>query len=411
MSDQKCRYCGTLIKHSFCDLGTAPLSNAFLSEKQLTEREIYYPLHPKVCSSCFLVQLPQFQTPGEIFQEYAYFSSYSSSWVEHVKTYTDHAIKRFDLNQKSQVIEIASNDGYLLSHFKERNIPILGIEPAENVAASAIEKGIPTRVQFFGVESARKMQAEDILADLLIGNNVLAHVPDLHDFVGGMKLILKERGRITLEFPHLLTLIEQNQFDTIYHEHFSYFSLFTVKQIFLKHKLKIFDVDTLETHGGSIRIYLCHEEDETEKPAQAVTDLLEKESAAGLNRIETYTAFSGKVEETRLGCLSFLISLKYDEKKVAGYGAPAKGNTLLNYCGIRSDLLPYTVDQNPYKQGKFLPGSRIPVCHPDKIRETKPDYLIILPWNLKDEIMSQMSFIREWGGKFVVPIPRTQVFS
>ncbi len=411
MMHQKCRFCGTALKHSFCDLGSAPLSNAYLSEKQLDEPETSYPLHPKVCESCFLVQLPEYQSPAKIFHEYAYFSSYSSTWVEHVKQYTDEVIKRFRLNATSQVIEIASNDGYLLEHFKTQGIPILGVEPAANVASFAIEKGVPTRVAFLGVETAKKMLEEGISADLLIGNNVLAHVPDLHDFVAGLKLLLKPGGRITLEFPHLLSLIEHNQFDTIYHEHFSYLSFLTARQIFSKHNLKVFDVDLLETHGGSLRIYLCHEADQSEQETEAVRQLSAKEMDAGLTRIETYAEFSEKVQEARLGFLTYLISLRYDEKKVAAYGAPAKGNTLLNYCGIRPDLLPYTVDMNPNKQGRFLPGSRIPVYSPEKIKETRPDYLVILPWNIKEEVMQQMSFIREWHGRFVVPIPRIHVFT
>ncbi|MFQ5588132.1 MAG: methyltransferase domain-containing protein [Nitrospiria bacterium] len=411
MTHRKCRFCGTLLRHSFCDLGVAPPSNAFLSEKQCDEAEVYYPLHAKVCESCFLVQLPQYQSPSEIFREYVYFSSYSSTWVCHVKQYAEEAVKRFRLNAASQVIEVASNDGYLLEHFKAKGIPVLGVEPAENVAAAAIKKGIPTRAQFFGVEAARAMLAEGISADLLIGNNVLAHVPDLHDFVAGLKLLLRPGGRITLEFPHLLALIEQSQFDTIYHEHFSYFSLLTAEKLFLRHQLKIFDVESLETHGGSLRVFLCHQADEHEQETEAVARLRQKERAGGLHRIETYAEFSKKAEEARLSFLAFLISHRYDEKKIAAYGAPAKGNTLLNYCGIRPDLLPYTVDRNPCKQGKFLPGSRVPVFHPDKIKETQPDYLVILPWNLKSEIMAQMAFIRKWHGKFVVPIPRVQVLA
>ncbi len=411
MSAHKCRFCGTLLHHSFCDLGCTPPSNAFLSEKQLHLPETTYPLHAMFCESCFLVQLPQYQSPSEIFKEYPYFSSYSGTWVSHIKAYVHQAVKRFKLNKKSQVIEIASNDGYLLQHFKRFNIPILGVEPAENVAAVAIEQGVPTRVSFFGVETARAMSEEGIQADLLIGNNVLAHVPDLHDFVAGLKILLKPGGRITLEFPHIQQLIEKNQFDTIYHEHFSYFSLITADKIFSRHKLKIYDVEELETHGGSLRVYLCHEDDKTGPVSEAVLALRLIEINAGLNRLETYTAFAKKVDEVRLGLLAFLLSLRFDGKTVAAYGAPAKGNTLLNTCGIRSDMLSYAVDRNPYKQGRFLPGSRIPICHPDKIKETKPDYLVILPWNLKEEIMDQMAFIREWHGRFVVPIPKLKVYT
>lgn len=411
MTQQKCRFCGALLKHSFCDLGTSPPSNAFLSEKQLDDTEIFYPLHAKVCELCFLVQLPQYQSPAEIFHEYLYFSSYSKSWVNHVKHYANHAAKRFKLDPSTQVIEIASNDGYLLQHFKARGIPILGVEPAENIAAAAKEKGIPTRVGFFGIEMARAMREEGFSADLLIANNVLAHVPDVHDFVAGLKFLLKPSGRLTLEFPHIQELIDKNQFDTIYHEHFSYFSFLTADQIFSKHGLKIYDVERLDTHGGSLRIYLSHAEDQTALISEAVLTLRREEMTVGLNKIETYAAFSKKVEECRLEFLAFLLSLRYDGKTIAAYGAPAKGNTLLNYCGIRPDLLPYTVDQNPHKQGRFLPGSRIPVYAPDKIKESKPDYLLILPWNLKEEIMEQMSYIRAWHGRFVAPIPRIQVFS
>lgn len=411
MTEEKCRFCGTLLIHSFCDLGTSPLSNAYLSSSQLNEVEPWYPLHAYVCESCFLVQLPQYQSPKEIFNEYLYLSSYSESWVKHAKTYANKVIRRFKLNQESAVVEIASNDGYLLQHFKNRNIPVLGVEPAENVAKIAEEKGIPTRVGFFGSETARKMVEENISPDLLVANNVLAHVPDLHDFVAGLKILLKPGGRITLEFPHLLKLMEHNQFDTIYHEHFSYFSFLTVDKIFYRHQLKVYDVEELETHGGSLRVYLCHDDDKTGPISEAVLHLRTKEMDAGLNTLAPYKAFFEKVEECRLGFLGFLVSLRYDGKKVVAYGAPAKGNTLLNYCGIRSDMLSFTVDRNPYKQGKFLPGSRIPIYNPDKIKETQPDYVVILPWNLKREIMKQLSFIREWNGKFVVPIPSVQVFT
>lgn len=411
MKDEKCRFCGTVLSLSFCDLGCTPPSNAFLSEKQLHTSETYYPLNALICESCFLVQLPQYQRPEEIFKEYPYFSSYSKSWISHVKAYVAQAVKRFKLNQSSQVVEIASNDGYLLQHFKRLDIPTLGVEPAENVAAAAIKEGISTRVGFFGVEMAREMSEEGISADLLIANNVLAHVPELHDFVAGLKLLLKPGGRITLEFPHIKQLIEKRQFDTIYHEHFSYFSLITADKVFARHHLKIYDVEQMGTHGGSLRVYLCHDDDKTGPVSEAVLALRLKEIDAGLNRLETYAAFAEQVEEVRLSFLAFLVSMRFDGKTVAAYGAPAKGNTLLNFCGIRRDMLAYTVDRNPYKQGRFLPGSRIPIYHPDKIKETKPDYLVILPWNLREEVMDQMSFIRKWHGKFVVPIPRVRVFS
>ncbi len=411
MNGEKCRFCGTVLRLSFCNLGCTPPANAFLSEKQLHAPETYYPLHAMLCESCFLVQVPQYQSPSEIFKDYPYFSSYSQTWISHVKAYAQHVTKRFKLGNKSQVIEIASNDGYLLQHFKRLGIPIQGVEAAENVAAIAIEQGIPTRVGFFGVETARAMFEEEMSADLLIANNVLAHVPDLHDFVAGLKILLKPGGRITLEFPHIQQLIQKNQFDTIYHEHFSYFSLITADKIFSRHHLKIYDVETLETHGGSLRVYLCHDDDKTGPVSESVLALRLKEINMGLNRIETYTAFSKQVEQVRLELLAFLVALRFDGKTVAAYGAPAKGNTLLNTCGIRSDLLPYAVDRNPCKQGRFMPGSRIPIFHPDKIKETKPDYLLILPWNLREEVMNQTAFIRKWHGKFVVPIPQVQVFS
>jgi len=343
------------------------------------------------------VQVEEFQTPDQIFSDYAYFSSYSKSWLRHAEQYVEAMTKRFGLNQKSQVIEIASNDGYLLRYFKEKNIPVLGIEPAENVAHVAQQAGIPTRVEFFGVKTARALPK----ADLLLGNNVLAHVPDLNDFVAGMKLVLKPDGVITMEFPHLLRLMEENQFDTIYHEHFSYFSFLTVEKVFAHHGLTIFDVEELSTHGGSLRIYAKHEGNAT----QAVKDLKEREKSAGLDKLSTYANFQRQVIETKNSLLQFLKT----HKSVVGYGAPAKGNTLLNYCGVTPDLIEYTVDISPHKQGRFLPGTHIPIKSPEMIAQTKPKYLLILPWNIKDEIMQQMSHIRSWGGKFVVPIPKVEV--
>lgn len=405
-------------RHLFVDLGMSPFSNAFLSKEQLEQPESFYPLRAWVREGDFLVQLDHFASPETIFDgEYAYFSSYSDSWLQHAEQYTKQMVARFGLNEQSQVIEIASNDGYLLQYFVADNIPCLGIEPADNVAEVAQQKGIPTRVKFFGVQTAKELVAEGILADLLLGNNVLAHVPDLHDFIGGMKLVLKPTGILTMEFPHLLQLIENNQFDTIYHEHFSYFSFLTVEQLFAQHGLTLFDVEELPTHGGSLRIYARHSENHSEDNHKTATlpissrvwQLKAKEQAAGLNRIETYTAFGERVQRTKRKLLRFLIDIKEQGKSIAGYGAPAKGNTLLNYCGIRTDLLPYTVDRSPHKQGRFLPGTHIPVYEPEMINQTRPDYVLILPWNLRDEIMAQMAHIRTWGGQFVVPIPEVQV--
>lgn len=409
MTPLNCRFCGTLLRHTFCDLGMSPLSNAYLKAGQLQKMEPFYPLHAYVCESCYLVQLQGFQTPSQIFGEYAYFSSYSESWLQHAKAYADYMVERFGFDAKSQIIEIASNDGYLLQYFKGKGIPVLGIEPAGNVAAVAEAAGIPTAVRFFGTDVARELAQSRRQADLLLGNNVLAHVPDLNGFVRGLKLLLKPDGIITMEFPHLLRLMESNQFDTIYHEHFSYFSLMTVKRIFAAHGITLFDVEELTTHGGSLRIFAQHAEHATQPLARRVAELEQREKRAGLEDPGTYERFGEQVKQAKWNLLEFLINAKRAGKSVAGYGAPAKGNTLLNYCGIRSDFLDYTVDRSPHKQGLFLPGTRIPIYHPERIRETRPDYVLILPWNLKDEIMQQMAHIREWGGRFVVPIPRVEV--
>ena len=406
----ECRFCSNLLKHTFVDLGMSPLSNAYLKLDTINKAEKFYPLHTYVCDNCFLVQLEEFETPDHIFSDYAYFSSYSETWLRHAENYTELMIKRFGLNANSQVIEIASNDGYLLQYFQKQNIPVLGIEPAANVAKVAEEKGIPSLVKFFGVSTAQELVAQGIQADLLLGNNVLAHVPDLNDFVAGMKIVLKPDGILTMEFPHVLQLILQNQFDTIYHEHFSYFSFLTVEKVFATHGLTLFDVEELPTHGGSLRIYGQH--NDGKKPVSDRVSLLKsKEIDAGLEQRETYLGFGEQVKATKRHLLNFLIDIKNQGKSVVGYGAPAKGNTLLNYCGIRTDLLDYTVDRSPYKQDLFLPGTHIPIYHPDKIIETKPDYLLILPWNIKDEIIEQMSHIREWGGQFVVPIPQVEVIA
>jgi SAM-dependent methyltransferase len=373
--------------------------------------EPFYPLHVYVCEKCFLVQLQEYVTPEHIFSDYAYFSSYSDSWLAHASKYTDQMVERFAIGAQSLVVEVASNDGYLLQYFVEKQIPVLGIEPAANVAAVAVQKGVSTLVKFFGAETARELAASSKKADLLLGNNVLAQVPDLNDFVAGMKILLKPAGVITMEFPHLQRLMEQNQFDTIYHEHFSYFSLVTVEKIFAAHGLTLFDVEELHTHGGSLRIYARHAEDSSKPVSAHITELRAREESMGYSRIETYSRFAEQVKETKRKLLEFLIEAKRSGKKIAGYGAPGKGNTLLNYCAIRTDFLDYTVDRNPHKHGRFLPGTHVPIYPPDRIRETRPDYVLILPWNLKDEIIKQNGFIREWGGMFVVPIPEVKIYA
>ena len=409
-NDEKgCRFCGAALQHTFVDLGMSPLCQTHISPDQLNNMEPFYPLHTWVCEQCFLVQLAQYVSPEEIFEEYAYFSSYSDSWVAHAKRYCDMTTSRFGISRDSMVMEIASNDGYLLQHFVERGVPCLGIEPAANVAQAAIEKGIPTTVEFFGNGTAKKIAGQQGKADLILGNNVLAHVPDLNDFVSGLRQLLKPEGVITMEFPHLQRLVEGNQFDTIYHEHFSYFSFITVERVFRSHGLMLFDVEELQTHGGSIRIFARHAEDQSKEPASRVEELLEREVQLGYTDLSTYSAFAEKVRETKRKLLEFLIAAKREGKSVVGYGAPGKGNTLLNYCGIRTDFLEYTVDRSPYKQGKYTPGTHIPIHAPEKIHETKPDYVLILPWNLKEEIAGQMAYIREWGGRFVVPIPEVRV--
>lgn len=404
-----CRFCGTPLTQTFVDLGMSPLANSYVTPENLSSAEKFYPLHAYVCSNCHLVQLEEFESPAHIFGDYAYFSSFSDSWLKHCESYAEQAIENLSLDQDSNVVEIASNDGYLLQYFHREQIPVLGIEPAANVAEVAREKGINTRVCFFGEEEARKVVEEEAGADLLIANNVLAHVPDINDFVAGMKVILKPTGVITIEFPHLLNLINFNQFDTIYHEHFSYLSLLTVEKIMAKHGLRVFDVDQLKTHGGSLRIYACHQEDHSKEQTEKVTLVRQLELDKGLDQMSVYSEFSEQAKETKRKVLDFVIEAKRQSKKIVAYGAPAKGNTLLNYCGIRSDFIDFTVDRSTYKQGLYLPGTHIPIFAPEKVKEAKPDYLLILPWNLQDEIMSQMSFIKEWGGKFVVPIPQLEV--
>jgi SAM-dependent methyltransferase len=406
-----CRFCGTPLSHTFADLGMSPLCESFLAPEQLNQMEPFYPLHAYVCARCFLVQVEEYVGPERIFDDYAYFSSYSDAWLEHARSYTDMIVSRLGLDRQSHVVELGSNDGYLLQNFVAKGIPVLGVEPAANVAAAAIAKGVTTTTRLFGRAAAQDLVADGKRADLIIGNNVLAQVPDLNGFVAGMKLLLKPHGVITMEFPHLLRLMDENQFDTIYHEHFSYFSFMTVEQIFAAHGLVLFDVEELWTHGGSLRIYARHAEDDARAIVPRVGALRAREKAARCDSLERYSVFTERVYETKRRLLEFLISAKRSGKSIAGYGAPGKGNTLLNYCGIRTDFLDYTVDRNPHKHGKFLPGTRIPIHHPEKIKETRPDYLLILPWNLKDEIMLQMVEVRAWGGQFVVPIPELRVYS
>jgi hypothetical protein len=387
----------------------SPLCESYLSREGLNQMEPFYPLHALVCEKCLLVQLEEYVAPEHIFSEYAYFSSYSDSWVEHARRYVEQVSERLRLGAKSRVVEIASNDGYLLQHFVRRGVPVLGIEPAANIARVAVQKGVPTVVRFFGVETAEGLLREQGPADLIVGNNVLAHVPYINDFVGGLPVLLHPQGTVTMEFPHLVRLIEGNQFDTIYHEHFSYLSVISVQGIFRAHGLRVYDVEELPTHGGSLRIYACHNSAQ-QAELDAVGRLVAQEEAFGLRRYDTYERFGVQVAETKRNLLSFLIEARRAGKTIAGYGAPGKGNTLLNYCGIRTDFLEYTVDRNPYKHGKFLPGTHIPVYAPERICETRPDYVLILPWNLRDEIAAQLEYIREWGGRFVVPIPRVEVF-
>jgi len=411
MDTRSCLFCSAPLRSTFVDLGMHPLCESFLPEDKLNQMEPFYPLHVFVCEKCFLVQLHEYVSPAEIFTEYAYFSSYAESWVEHAKRYTEMIAGRLGLGKNSFVVELASNDGYLLQHFVGKGIPCLGVEPAANVAKVARDKGIPTQTSFFGKETARQLVAEKGRADLVLGNNVLAQVPDINDFVGGIKILLAQNGVVTIEFPHLLRLMEENQFDTIYHEHFFYFSLTSAGRIFAEHGLTLFDVEELSTHGGSLRIFGQHTGSNTHRVTERYRELIEREKAAGVERLSTYATFAEKVRETKRKLLEFLIEAKRKGKTIVGYGAPGKGNTMLNYCGVRSDFIDYTVDRNTYKHGKFLPGTHIPIFPPEKIRETKPDYVLILPWNFRDEIMEQVGYIREWGGQFVVPIPEVRVYS
>jgi hypothetical protein len=404
----QCRLCSSPLRHSFVDLGMSPLCESFLKAEELDAMEPYFPLHVEVCEDCFLVQLREYVSPEHIFREYAYFSSYSTSWVAHAKRYCEMITQRLGLDGESLAVELASNDGYLLQHFGPLGVPVLGIEPARNVAQVAIDKGIPTVTEVFGVELATRLAAEGRKADLIAGNNVLAQVPDLNDFVAGMAILLKPEGVITWEFPHLERLIAENQFDTIYHEHFSYFSLITIGFLAARHKLKVIDVEELPSHGGSLRVYLAHQN--SQRPvAERVGALIAREEALGFKDIAFYASFQGNVRRTKHKLLAFLIAAKAEGKTIVGYGAPGKGNTLLNYCGIGPDFLDYTVDRNPYKHGLYTPGMHIPILPPEAIDKAKPDYVLILPWNLKAEITQQMRHIGAWGGKFVVPIPEVSV--
>jgi len=403
----RCRFCDAPLIQVVADLGSSPLANSYLEPADLQRAEAFYPLCAYVCDRCFLVQLPEFEAPEAIFSDYAYFSSYATSWVEHARRYVEQMTERFAIGPAHRVLEIASNDGYLLRWFVERGVPVLGIEPARNVAEAAIAAGIPTRVAFFGAETARALKSEGFAADLIAANNVLAHTPRLNDFVAGLKIALAPSGVATLEFPHLVRLIDENQFDTIYHEHFSYFSFTTVRRIFAAHGLELFDVEELPTHGGSLRIYARHAGGG--EPHARVAELLRRESALGVETLDYYASFAERVRETKRRLLDFLIGARRQRKTVVGYGAPAKGNTLLNYCGVRGDFLEYTVDKSPHKQGRFLPGTRIPIHAPERLRETRPDYVLILPWNLRHEIVADWASVRSWGGRFVVAIPETRV--
>ena len=404
-----CRFCGAVLHRSVVDLGMSPLCESFLAADQVDQMEPFFPLNVRICDSCQLVQLPEYVAPEEIFTEYAYFSSYSDSFVQHARDYVELAVQRLGLGATSFVVEVASNDGYLLQHFVERGIPVLGVEPAENVAAAARERDVPTQVAFFGRETAEALVAERGHADLVIGNNVLSQAPHLNDFVGGIQVLLAPEGTATIEFPHLMQLLEANLFDTIYHEHFTYFSLLTAERVFAAHGLTVFDLDEIPTHGGSLRLYLRHRDDESREVSERVESFRAREESAGLTSFEPYAAFRARIEETKRTLLEFLIDARRAGQSVVGYGAPGKANTLLNYCGIRTDLVEYTVDRNPYKHGRFTPGTHIPIFPPERIAETRPDVIWILPWNLKDEIVEQLAYAREWGARFLVAVPEVAV--
>jgi SAM-dependent methyltransferase len=408
-AEPTCRFCAAPLRHTFVDLGMSPLCESYVPAERANAMEPFYPLHARICERCLLVQLEEFVAPDEIFTEYAYFSSYSDSWVAHARAYVEMAVERFGLDADSLVVELASNDGYLLQHVVERGIRALGVEPAANVAVDARDRGIETVVEFFGRDLAGRLVAQGHQADLLIANNVMAHVPDLNDFVGGMAPLLAAHGVVTIEVPHLVRLVEGNQFDTIYHEHFCYFSFLTASRVLSAHGLDVFDVDELATHGGSLRLYAQHRSSGRKPVSPRVEELAERERALGFGTLEGHAEFAPRVEETKWRLLEFMIARRREGSRIAGYGAPGKGNTLLNYCGIRQDFLDYPVDRSPYKQGKFTPGTRIPILHPDRIAETRPDYIFILPWNLKDEIMEEMAFVRDWGGRFMVRTPEMAI--
>ena len=403
-----CRFCGAGLRRTVVDLGMSPLCESFLAADELDRMEPFYPLNVRICDSCLLVQLPEYVAPEEIFTEYAYFSSYSDSFVQHAADYVDDVVRRLGLGKESFVVEVASNDGYLLQHFVARGIPVLGVEPAQNVAAAAVERGVPTRVTFFGEEAAEELLREDRRADLIIGNNVLSQAPHLNDFVAGIRTLLSPSGTVTVEFPHLMRLLEANLFDTIYHEHFTYFSLLTAERVFAAQGLTVVDLDEISTHGGSLRLYLEHGDRGT-PASEAVESFRRREDEAGLGSIAPYDAFRDRIEETKRQLLDFLVTAKRSGKSIVGYGAPGKANTLLNYCGIRTDFVDYTVDRNPYKHGRFTPGTHIPIFPPERLAETKPDIIWILPWNLKDEIVEQLSYARGWGASFVVAVPELAV--
>lgn len=406
-----CRFCSTPLRVTFANLGMSPISNDFIAVERAQSMEPFYPLHAYVCEECFLVQLIDFEKAENIFSdEYLYFSSYSESWLRHAKNYAEARIECEKLTGKSLVVEIASNDGYLLQYFKQAGIPVLGIEPTANTAKVALEeRGIPSEVAFFGRETATRLAAKGIRADLMAANNVLAHVPDVNDFVSGYRILLKPDGIANVEFPHLLSQIENRQFDTIYHEHFSYLSFTIAHRIFAAHGMRVFDMEELTTHGGSLRLFICHADNAARPDTPRVAAMLERESAAGLDKIETYQRFSEEVVKTKCDLLDFLITARRQGKSVVGYGAPAKGNTLFNYCGIGPELVEFTVDRSPHKIGRLLPGVRLPIREPEAIFERRPDYVLIMPWNLKDEIIEQMAGIREWGGQFVTPIPTVKI--
>ncbi len=411
MTAKACRFCQAPLHESFADLGMTPLSNAFIAPDRAGAMEPFYPLHAYVCSACRLVQLEEFESPQHIFGDYIYFSSYSESWLRHAEAYAAKMTQRLDLGADALVVEIASNDGYLLQYFRQRGIRVLGVEPAANVAAVAERKGIPSEVAFFGVQTATRLRAQGVAPDLMAANNVLAHVPDINDFVRGFAILLKPGGVVTVEFPHLLRLIGESQFDTIYHEHFSYLSLHVVQRIFARHGLRVFDVEQLPTHGGSLRVFACQAGAARHDETPAVAQVLAGEVAAGLEGDDVYRRFARQVVEAKCALLRFLIDAQAQGKRVAAYGAPAKGNTLLNYCGVGPELIAFTVDRSPHKQGMLLPGTRIPVRAPEAILQEKPDYVLILPWNLRDEIIAQMQAVRGWGGRFVVPVPTTRVLA